>query len=305
MAHAEAREAPEALPCPADDGGGLSIPGLPLEFAQCLQDGPVIRAVHRHHVPAEGFEPAFHAVHGKGHCPRIVQLSSVQVDQETEVVEFFASREHHRFPDHPRLELSVSGQAEHVEPGLFLPGQGKALGDAEPMPFRPCRDMDTGKQGAGMAVQDAFLRTGVFQYAPVEVAEIRVDRSQGGDGMALAENEHVLPDLGRFLHRIPHDAAVVQGHQRNDGGKGPADVDAPVDRVPPLFKAQDPDVGVFYPQQGENTFIHDLSFHCASFPAFPGRHSWSPPAPERRYPRYPRKQGVPEREELSYREGRE
>jgi hypothetical protein len=46
--------------------------------------------------------------------------------------------------------------------------------------------MDSRKQRAGMAVQNTLMGTGVFQDLSIEVSQLRIDGSEGSDGMTLA-----------------------------------------------------------------------------------------------------------------------
>ncbi len=100
-----------------------------------------------------------------------------------------------------------------------------------------------------MTVEDAREGAGITKDGLIEIPELGVNRGQRGDRVSFAQHEQVLSAPG-WIHDIDvHEPAVVERDEGNRGGECAAGVKAFVDRVPALFQAQKPDIGILDRQQ--------------------------------------------------------
>ncbi len=71
--------------------------------------------------------------------------------------------------------------------------------------------------------------------------------------MALAEDERVLSQASGVLHVDIDEAAIVERHERNSGGKGAAGVQALVHGVAALLQGEEADIGILDGEQLKNS----------------------------------------------------
>ena len=109
--------------------------------------------------------------------------------------------------------------------------------------------MNSRKQRAGMAVQNTLVGTGVFQDLSVEISQLRIDGSEGSDGMPLAQGKQILTAASGIGDIETDKSAVVKRDQGNGGGEGAAGVESLIDGIPALLQRQDANVGVLDRQQ--------------------------------------------------------
>ncbi len=218
----------------------------------------VLRRIDARDFPVERGEHRLQLGHGENHPVRHVELAVVAIDHDAQIVEVLLAGEHHGFPDRPLLELAIAAHHVAVEPRRHASGNREALRDRQALAHRPGRDLDSGEDRPGMAVQDAAVRPRVRQHRTVEVAELGVDRRERGDRVPLAEHEQILSAPRRIGDVDVDEPAVEQRDERDRRRKRAARVQALVDGITALLERQQPDVGVLDSQQLEDRLTQQI-----------------------------------------------
>ena len=242
----------------ADDRGRLSVTRTEAETFECGIDTVVLRRIDVRDFPVERSEHRLEIGHREDHPVRHVQLTVVPVHHHAQVVEMFLAGEHHRFPDGAFLQLAVAAQRIRVEARRKAPGKGEPLCDAEPLPHRTGRDVDARQDRTGMAVEDAGVRARITEHRTIEIAELGVDRRERRHRVPLAQHEQILPGARRVGDVDVDEPAVVQRDERNRRRERASRVQALVYRVAALLQRQQPDVGVFYRKQLEDSVAQKI-----------------------------------------------
>ena len=92
--------------------------------------------------------------------------------------------------------------AIRIESRRQLAANAKPCATPKPCPMGPVAIATPGRNGAGMAVQNARVGPRVPQHRPVEGSQLRVDRRQRRHRVVLAEDERVLPEPGGILQVV-------------------------------------------------------------------------------------------------------
>jgi len=126
---------------------------------------------------------------------------------------------HDGLPAGAFLELAVADHAVGVETRALAAGDGKALGNSEALAHGAGGDVNAGKDGARMAVEQALVRARIVQEFLVKVTELGVDGCERGDGVSFTEGEDILAATGGVGDVEPDEAAVEERDEREDGGE--------------------------------------------------------------------------------------
>ena len=98
----------------------------------------------------------------------------------------------------------------------------------------------------------------LLQHRSIEIAQLRIDRSERRDRMPLAEDEEILSGPRRVGDVDVDEAAVVERDERNSRRERAAGVKALVDGVAALLERQQPNVGVLDRQQLEDALPEEV-----------------------------------------------
>jgi hypothetical protein len=151
---------------------------------------------------------------------------------------------HNDFPNDTFLELSITGYTQDVELRVSFADHGETLGYRQSLTQGTGGNLHTRQKRSGVAVQNAFNRSGVHQEGRVKVTEVRINRSHGCHGVSLTKDKHILAYPGRILYIQVQESTVKQGHERNRGRKRSTYMDTPIHGLITLLQGRYPDIRI-------------------------------------------------------------
>ena len=251
----------------ADDCGGLAIARSLAEGFQRGVNPVVLRRIHGVRLPSERLEYRPELRHGKNQAAENIKLAVVVIDEDAEIVQVLRARIHHGFPNRTLLQFTVAEDGIGIESAPEASSDRETLRHAEALTHWAGSDLNSGQHRTGMAVQNALERARVLQDLGVEVAQLGIDGSQRGDGVALAEYEHVASDARRIFHIGRDEATVIERDQGNHGRERSAGMQPFIHCIARLIERQDTDIRILDGEQLKNTLPQQRFAAIDEFPA--------------------------------------
>ena len=183
-----------------------------------------------------------------------VQLAVVAVHQHAEIIQMVLAGVHHRFPDGAFLQFSVADHAVGIEMRARAARRWQSPGPRRsPCPMGPVAICTPGSTGPGWPLR-CFRKSANSSARSDRSSPVRHRSTPAPPphGPCSATNMSWPRRVGSAIS-ISMKPAVVQRHQRDDGGKCAAGVQAVIDRVAALLQGEDADVGILDFEQLQDT----------------------------------------------------